>query len=229
MSLKLPVRPLVWGGAAYAAANYGPQLTDLLNDSLKSLLSPSQVDKLVQFLKPALFYVSALSAVSYVNGILNSLAHNNFRLADPSAWNWPQEIAVVTGGCSGLGKGISEELAKKGVRVIALDISNPPKDLESNPKITFMKCDVTNSDQVAAVAQQIKTSIGHPSILINNAGIGLAHSIIDTSAADLQKIVGVNLMSHYYTVREFVPHMIEEKKGHIVTMASVASFVAAPG
>lgn len=70
--------------------------------------------------------------------------------------------------------------------------------------------------------------MGQPSILVNNAGIGASHTIINTSPEHLNKIFGVNLFSHWYTCQAFLPDMIKHDKGHVVTVASTASFVALP-
>jgi short-subunit dehydrogenase len=67
--------------------------------------------------------------------------------------------------------------------------------------------------------------LGPPSILINNAGIAGAHRIIDTSPEFLRKIFEVNVLSNWWTVKAFLPDMITSNRGHIVTVASMASFI----
>ncbi|GAM89850.1 hypothetical protein ANO11243_078890 [Dothideomycetidae sp. 11243] len=213
---RLPYTPIVLGAALY-----------LLNEGPDSLRVPV-LDRLRESLT-AFITTAAYDAVWYTNSFLNNSALNNFLSADTSNWNWSQEIAVVTGGCSGLGKGFTERLVARGVRVAVLDVSPAPADFKSNPRITVFTCDVTNPDDVKAVANQVRETVGHPSILVNNAGIAQSHSILNTPPKWLQSIMGVNLMAHWYTAQEFVPHMVAQKKGHIVTLASMASFVASPG
>ena len=72
-----------------------------------------------------------ITSVHYLSSQLTELARNNWRLADTSRWNWKDEIAVVTGGCSGIGEEIARALAKRGVKVVILDVSPLPERLES--------------------------------------------------------------------------------------------------
>lgn len=66
------------------------------------------------------------------------------------------------------------------------------------------------------------------SILINNAGIGNSKLITENTPEYLQKIFGVNIFSHFYTVKAFLPDMVKRNHGHIVTIASTASFMSLP-
>jgi NAD(P)-dependent dehydrogenase (short-subunit alcohol dehydrogenase family) len=145
-----------------------------------------------------------------------------------SRWDWPTEIAVVTGASSGIGKDIAQKLANLGVQVAILDIQQPPKDVESHQNISFYHCDVTSTESIAAAAERIQNELGHPTILINNAGITLPTPILKLPESFLRKIVGVNLMSLWFTTQAFLPHMIQMNKGHIITIASMASFIALP-
>ncbi|KAI0487503.1 hypothetical protein F4859DRAFT_465234 [Xylaria cf. heliscus] len=169
-----------------------------------------------------------LGVTRHLNRALNTVASNSWRLTASKGWDWPNEIAVVTGGSSGIGKLIVEKLAASGVRVVVLDIQDLPKSMEDNTHIRFFKCDVTSSESVAEAADSIRREIGHPSILINNAGITSPSTILKMSESFLRKIFGVNTLSHWFTTQQFLPHMIETNKGHIVTVASIASFVALP-
>ncbi|EAQ84344.1 hypothetical protein CHGG_08358 [Chaetomium globosum CBS 148.51] len=154
------------------------------------------------------------------------MASNSWRLTAAKGWDWPNEIAVVTGGSSGIGKGIVERLVALGVRVAVLDIQELPKELQGNPRIRFFHCDVTSAESVAAAADAVRSEFGHPSILVNNAGIARPMPILKTPEEYLRKIFGVNVMSLWFTTQQFLPRMIQLNKGHIVTVASIASFVA---
>jgi all-trans-retinol dehydrogenase (NAD+) len=65
--------------------------------------------------------------------------------------------------------------------------------------------------------------------LINNAGIGNANTILEMDPERLKTIFDVNLLSHWYTVQEFLPGMIAKKKGHIMSTASLAAFLGLAG
>jgi NAD(P)-dependent dehydrogenase (short-subunit alcohol dehydrogenase family) len=174
----------------------------------------------------ALRVLVALGVIRTVNGALNTIASNSWRLGAAKGWDWANEIAVVTGGSSGIGKGIVERLVALGVRVAVFDIQDLPKELQGNARIRFYHCDVTSSESVAAAADAVRRELGHPSILVNNAGIAKPMPILKTSEEYLRKIFGVNVMSLWFTTQQFLPRMIQLNKGHIVTVASIASFVA---
>jgi all-trans-retinol dehydrogenase (NAD+) len=143
-----------------------------------------------------------------------------------AGWDWPNEIAVITGGSSGIGKCIVDRLLSSGLRVAVLDVQEPPKDLQANSQVSYYYCDVTSYESVAEAADAVRRDLGHPSILINNAGIAQSTPILKTSGSYLRRIFGVNLMSMWFTTQQFLPRMIQLDKGHVVTVASIASFVA---
>ncbi|POR35277.1 Short-chain dehydrogenase/reductase 2 [Tolypocladium paradoxum] len=167
-----------------------------------------------------------LGLVRCVNNALNSMAANCWRMRAAKGWDWPKEVAVVTGGCSGIGYGIVERLVRRQVKVAILDIQDLPKSFEGHPHIRFYKCDITSPESVAEAADAVRRDLGHPSILINNAGITRPMSILKMPQDYLHKIFNVNCLSHWTTVQQFLPRMIQLNKGHVVTVASIASFVA---
>ena len=72
-----------------------------------------------------------ITSAHYLSSQLTGLARNNWRLSDSHRWNWKEEIAVVTGGCSGIGEEIVKALAKRGVKVVIIDVSPLPERLET--------------------------------------------------------------------------------------------------
>jgi short-subunit dehydrogenase len=90
----------------------------------------------------------------------------------------------------------------------------------------YIRCDITDVDAVNKAADQIRKHFGSPSILVNNAGIGDGAPVLEINPDFLKKIVGVNMMSHFYTCAAFGPDMVKANKGHIVTVASMASFIS---
>jgi all-trans-retinol dehydrogenase (NAD+) len=174
----------------------------------------------------ALRVLFALGIVSSVNRGLNRAASNSWRFGAGKSWDWPSEIAVVTGGSSGIGKGIVERLAALGVSVAVLDVQDLPKEMQGDARIGFYHCDVTSSESVAAAADAVRRQMGHPTILVNNAGVARPMPILKTEEAFLRRIISVNLMALWFTTQQFLPAMIQRDKGHVVTVASIASFVA---
>ncbi|KAH7152035.1 hypothetical protein B0J13DRAFT_658357 [Dactylonectria estremocensis] len=159
---------------------------------------------------------------------LNSWATNGWRITAHKGWRWSEEIAVVTGGCGGIGKELVTGLVKKGVRVAILDVIPAPEEFNGNTAILYLNTDITSEAAVAEAGAAIRRTYGEPSILINNAGLGAAHSILDTPAEYLPKIFGVNAIALWLLAKEFLPKMIESNKGHVANINSVTSYMALP-
>jgi all-trans-retinol dehydrogenase (NAD+) len=92
--------------------------------------------------------------------------------------------------------------------------------------VRYYQCNVASHSDIHSAAEAIRSDLGCPSILINNAGIGNAFTILDIPFDHLQRLFGINLLSHWSTVQEFLPDMLAKKKGHIMSVASLASFVS---
>ena len=197
---------------------------DVRQNLLKNVSLPANYD--ISTAKTVLQVLFGLGLVSYVNRVLNRSASNAWRLSPAPGWDWPSEIAVVTGGSSGIGQRITERLLSSRIKVAILDLQAPPKALLNNPNVRFFKCDVTSPQSVAEAGKGVRKELGHPTILVNNAGITKPVSIMDMPYDFLQKIFAVNSMSHWTLCQEFLPNMISNNKGHVVTVASIASFVA---
>lgn len=93
--------------------------------------------------------------------------------------------------------------------------------------VHYYKCDLTNTSQLSSVATKIRSEVGTPTILVNNAGVARGKSILDATEKDIRFVFDVNTLAHYWTVKEFLPDMIKNNHGHIVTVASIAAYVVA--
>ncbi|GIZ42767.1 hypothetical protein CKM354_000602400 [Cercospora kikuchii] len=140
----------------------------------------------------------------------------------PRTVDWDQEVVVITGGANGLGKIIAQTYGMRGASVAILDIAEPDKDIEDLGDVHFYKCDIGDADAVAKVGEAIKQELGAPTILINNAGIVSRKRTWELTTGDVQRTMNVNLISHFNTIRTFLPGMLDsEVGGTIVTVASV--------
>lgn len=104
------------------------------------------------------------------------------------------------------------------------DVSAAEREL-----IRYYRCDVTSRDDIHNASAAIRSELGPPSILINNAGIGNAYTILDIPTEALRNLFEINIISQWSMIQEFLPDMLAKKKGHIMSVASLASFVALAG
>ncbi|KAF9871296.1 subtilase [Colletotrichum karsti] len=218
MSLNIPVI------VALAAIVYGPtQYTDVF---FESQLSQRFVGR--SGVKVLLSLSLILGVGKWLNNFFNKLALNHWRLKAHKGWAWDREIAVITGGCGGIGRELVLGLVKKGVKVAVLDVIPLPADMATERLILYVETDITSAKAVANAAQTIRDSFGNPTILINNAGIASPHTILETPAEFLPKIFGVNTVALWIMTKEFLPSMIEQNKGQIVNISSLTAYMALP-
>jgi len=163
---------------------------------------------------------------------LNSLSWNNWTLGrSGAAFKFgpaKEELVIITGGSSGFGYEMVKGFSKV-ARVVALDIQDFPPELARLSDVHFYKCDITDTPAVEALCKEIRDTHGEATVLVNNAGIAIGKTVLETTNRECEKLFKVNLISHFVLIREFLPGMLSKKKGHIVTIASMASFVAGPG
>ncbi|KAG9247906.1 hypothetical protein BJ878DRAFT_490781, partial [Calycina marina] len=168
----------------------------------------------------AIGYASLLTLFFFL-GVLNK----QFAYSKPRKVDLSEEIIVITGGASGLGLLIAEVYGMRGATVAVLDV----KDLESGEArgVSAYKCDVGNKEELAKVAIEIERDLGTPTILINNAAIVNGKSMLDLSINEIERNFRVNLLSHFFTIKTFLPGMIRTGAGTIVSISSVLGQVPA--
>jgi len=83
--------------------------------------------------------------------------------------------------------------------------------------------DLSSTDSITSTVSAVLEK-NTPTVLINNAGIAQAHTILHTSESYLSKIFAVNVLSHFTLIRLLLPKMMAQRKGHIVSLASMASY-----
>ncbi|KAI9591806.1 hypothetical protein BDF19DRAFT_453936 [Syncephalis fuscata] len=140
--------------------------------------------------------------------------------------DWKDQVVVITGGASGLGNCLAEGLALRGADVAILDINETKSHMNN---IRSYKCDLRDPDMIKTVANRIREEIGTPTILINNAGVVYPGPILEIEPDKIRQTFEVNIISHFWTVREFLPDMLEADRGHIVTVASLLGCIGSGG
>lgn len=146
-----------------------------------------------------------------------------------------EQVAVVTGGARGIGKAIADALARKGVNLVIADISleqakDTAAELEKlGVKAMPVKLDVSKSDEVIKIFEDISKEFGKINILINNAGITRDGLIMRMKEEDWDTVININLKSVFLCSKEAIKVMAKQRYGRIINIASVVAFMGNPG
>ncbi|KAK9351908.1 hypothetical protein V1523DRAFT_415492 [Lipomyces doorenjongii] len=132
------------------------------------------------------------------------------------------DVALVTGGCNGLGANIVKRLRARKIPVVVLDIADPEDRVDG---VYYIKCDISSREQVIDAADVIKQEIGDITILVNNAAITHGKTIVDLTYEEIETCMGVNLTSQFYTVKACLPGMLKLRRGYIVIVSSVMAYI----
>ncbi|XP_043678080.1 estradiol 17-beta-dehydrogenase 11-like [Vespula pensylvanica] len=144
------------------------------------------------------------------------------------------EIALVTGAAGGLGRALALNLVNHGAIVVIWDINQ--KGIDETMKLIKAAggtcygyiCDVRNREDIYKKAKLVQAEVGQVNILINNAGVINIGIFWKTPDNLLSHVMEVNILSQFWTVKAFLPEMIESNKGHIVNIASIAGLIGFP-
>jgi len=140
-------------------------------------------------------------------------------------------VAVVTGGSSGIGRGISLALAEHGADVVVADVREEPKEgglptheqiaADTDAEATFVTCDVTNvADLEAAV--EAADAFGGVNVMVNNAGIYHPEAFLETTEAEYQQMLDINLKGVFFGAQAAAARMVENGDGgSIINTSSV--------
>jgi NAD(P)-dependent dehydrogenase (short-subunit alcohol dehydrogenase family) len=136
-------------------------------------------------------------------------------------------VAVVTGGCGGIGTAICARLAKEGAHVYASDLVQGDTSLPAGA--VFEQCDVTAEDSVAALMKCVANEHGHLNVLVNAAGIEIEKSIEHTSLEEWNRIFAVNVTGTFLVSKHALPLLRAAGGGSVVNFGSYDGFIADPG
>jgi NAD(P)-dependent dehydrogenase (short-subunit alcohol dehydrogenase family) len=143
------------------------------------------------------------------------------------------KVAVVTGGCSGIGRATVDRFVAEGARVVVGDIDDRrghelADQLGGGTLVTYVHVDVTSKDQVDALFQTARDTYGSVDVAFNNAGISPPDddSIVDTDLDAWRRVQEVNLTSVFLCCKAALQHMLRQQSGSII---NTASFVAVMG
>jgi NAD(P)-dependent dehydrogenase (short-subunit alcohol dehydrogenase family) len=141
------------------------------------------------------------------------------------------KIAVVTGGASGIGRGIAARLIGQGMQVVIADIEDGALQQTAQAiGAVGIRADVSDHASVQALADAVIARFGAVHLVCNNAGVGSTAAIADMAISDWQWMLGVNLWGVIHGVKIFLPLLeANAEGGHIVNTSSIGGLATMPG
>lgn len=144
--------------------------------------------------------------------------------------------ALITGAARGIGKAIALKLASQGANIVIFDVFDADTAAETLNEITangvkasYYRCDITDSEAVDANVKAAIEAFGKIDILVNNAGITKDKLMIQMTEDEFDAVIRVNLKGTFVMTKALVRHMMRNKYGRIVNMASVVGLMGNVG
>lgn len=139
--------------------------------------------------------------------------------------------ALITGGASGIGRLMALRLAAKGAHVILWDIHetnllNVEREIRSaGGRVSTYVCNLADRDAIQRTAGLVRKDAGGVDILINNAGVVSGKNFLECTDAQIDLTVRVNILAVMWTTKAFLPDMIANNRGHVVTISSAGGLL----
>lgn len=138
-----------------------------------------------------------------------------------------RDVVLITGGSGGLGKELAEKFVGAGAQVVVFDVVVPAQGSQQFVAgVHYFLCDVSCVRSIEASAKEVEEVVGKVTVLINNAGIATGETVLQLTYAQIEKTLAVNLLSSFYTIKTFLPAMLDMKRGYIVTIASTLGYMS---
>lgn len=141
------------------------------------------------------------------------------------AWNLEGRSAVITGGGSGIGAELARRLARRGMRIGLIDITDPAGVV---PGAETAVADVRDTAQLTAAVDDLARRLGGIDVAVANAGIATGGPLRMVGPESVEDTLDVNLLGVWRTARAALPHVLA-RRGHLLLVASAAAVLPAPG
>ena len=183
--------------------------------------------------KPELVARAAAELIDSVEGGHEARALRRTRVtpAGTRSARFPGRLVVVTGAGSGIGRATALAFAEQGADIVVTDVDAAAAAetvaLARKHGVTAAEytVDAADGEAVREFAARVRAEHGVPDIVVNNAGIAVSGSFLDTSEQDWQRVIDVNLWGVIHGCRVFAEQLVERGEGgHIVNLASAAAF-----
>ena len=132
------------------------------------------------------------------------------------------QVAIVTGGLSGIGAAIAARFVAAGARVVAADLAAPAASLVADAAIAPFACDVATPASVVALVEAVLSTHGRIDCLVNSAGIGRDVPFLDTPVEVFDRMIAVNLRGTFLVAQACARAMVAAGRGAIINIASVS-------
>jgi len=144
------------------------------------------------------------------------------------------KVAIVTGSGQGIGRAIALKLAEVGATVVVNDISEALEAVAEeiktmNRQSLAVRADVSSSEDVTRLVETTVSTYGRIDILVNNAGITRDHLLLRMTDDDWNSVLKINLNSVFLCTRAVLRHMVKQRWGRIINIASIVGVVGNPG
>jgi uncharacterized protein len=142
--------------------------------------------------------------------------------------DFTDQVTLITGASSGIGKQIALEFAGRGAIVVGCgrSIARLKETLKevrrTSPRSVMIGCDVGDAEQVQGMIGKVLDDFGKVDILINNAGVGMRSPFVETALKTIEEMMRINYLGAIYCTHEVLPAMIARRSGHIVNISSGA-------
>ena len=144
----------------------------------------------------------------------------------------PGKTIVITGGAGGIGRLMALKMAQCGGTVVVYDLDGGALEavVEEIKALTGREahgfvCDVSDREEVYLAAEKVHELVGEVDILVNNAGVVSGRRLMDTPDEKIEAVIGVNALALFWVTKSFLPDMLENGTGHVVTIASAAGLL----